>query len=74
MQGIIDGFPEMPFKNKRGLRDIVNNTLVKGLWTWTRGGGWWGPYIHGQEQWVDLHVLVLQQWWAARGAMTEAEV
>ncbi len=42
-----------------------NVTQVKGLWTWTRGGGWWGPYIHGNELWVDLHAHVLATWWLA---------
>ena len=53
MSGVIDGFPEM--SHPMGLRDIVKKPQLKGLWTWTRGGGWWGPYIHGNEQWVDLH-------------------
>ena len=34
---------------KMGLKDIVHKPQLKGLWTWTRGGGWWGPYIHGAE-------------------------
>ena len=48
---------------RAGLRDIVAKPQLKGLWTWTRGGGWWGPYIHGNEQWVDLHARVLATWW-----------
>lgn len=61
MNGVIDGFPEMA--TRIGLRDIVAKPQLKGLWTWTRGGGWWGPYIHGNEQWVDLHARVLAMWW-----------
>ena len=61
MQGVISGFPEM--KAKVGLQDIVSKPQLRGLWTWTRGGGWWGPYIHGNEQWVDLHARVLAKWW-----------
>lgn len=53
MSGVIEGFPEM--SHPMGLKDIVKKPQLKGLWTWTRGGGWWGPYIHGNEQWVDLH-------------------
>ena len=53
MSGVINGFPEM--SHPIGLKDIVGKPQLRGLWTWTRGGGWWGPYIHGNEQWVDLH-------------------
>jgi hypothetical protein len=59
---------------KIGLKDIINTPQLKGLWTWTRGGGWWGPYIHGNEQWIDLHFQVLARWWEAKGSRTEAEV
>ena len=38
MNGVIDGFPEMG--TKVGLRDVVGKPQLKGLWTWTRGGGW----------------------------------
>ena len=55
MSGVIDGFPEM--SAPIGLKDIVKKPQLKGLWTWTRGGGWWGPYLHGNEQWVDLHAV-----------------
>ena len=61
MHGVIDGFPEM--SSKKGLADIVATPQMKGLWTWSRGGGWWGPYIHGNEIWVDLHARVLAKWW-----------
>jgi hypothetical protein len=70
MAGVINGFPEMD--PRIGLASVVTAEQLKGLWTWSRGGGWWGPYIHGEEQWVDLHVMVLLRWWRARGAMSEA--
>ena len=73
MDGIIDGFEEMG-KNKVGISSIVNSTQVKGLWTWTRGGGWWGPYIHSQEIWIDLHARVLSRWWTELGARSEDDV
>eukprot|EP01048_Picozoa_sp_COSAG05_P010483 COSAG05_NODE_926_length_6575_cov_6.025324_3_plen_177_part_00 len=63
LQGVIDGFPEM--STKVGLQDIISKPQLRGLWTWTRGGGWWGPYIHGNEQWVDLHARVLAKWWTS---------
>ena len=70
MSGVIDGFPEM--STKMGLKDIVDKPQLKGLWTWTRGGGWWGPYIHGNEQWVDLHARVLAKWWTSQQAARTA--
>lgn len=72
MAGVIDGFPEMA--QPIGLRDVIKAPQIRGLWTWSRGGGWWGPFIHGNEQWIDLHVKVLLQWWAEKGAKTELEV
>eukprot|EP00038_Savillea_parva_P017329 m.19844 g.19844 ORF g.19844 m.19844 type:complete len:597 (+) comp3731_c0_seq1:39-1829(+) len=72
MSGVIDGFPEM--NPPIGLSSIIDNPVMCGLWTWTRGGGWWGPYIHGQEVWVDLHVRVLLDWWASKGSVKEPQV
>ena len=51
-----------------GLKDVVAKPQTKGLWTWTRGGGWWGPYLHGNEIWVDLHARVLANWWSSQQA------
>lgn len=38
------------------------------------GGGWYGPYVHNQELWIELHTLVMVTWWNERGARSEAEV
>ncbi|HKL21335.1 MAG TPA: hypothetical protein VJ904_05980, partial [Tichowtungia sp.] len=35
--------------------------LFGGIWTWTRGGGWNGPYIQN-EMWCDLNAWVMAQW------------
>ncbi len=35
--------------------------LYAGVWTWTRGGGWEGPYIK-HELWPDLNAWVFAQW------------
>lgn len=35
--------------------------VFAGIWTWTRGGGWEGPYI-GNEFWPDLNAWILAQW------------
>ena len=60
MDGIIDGFEEMG-KDKIGLSSIVNSTQIRGLWTWSRGGGWWGPYLHGRQINLDLNSHVLSR-------------
>lgn len=64
-------------REKKSLRDVINveNSLVKGIWTWSRGGGWDGPYLsgengkngeivvkNGKELWCDLNAYVLSQW------------
>ena len=54
--------------------------LIRGVWTWARGGGWQGPYILGGgngadgsngggaagEFWEGINVFVVSQWVAAR--------
>lgn len=59
MNGIINGFSEN--KIKTGLKDIVNNRLIKGVYTWSRGGGWNGPYIKN-EFWYDINFYILGQY------------
>ncbi len=73
--GVINGFPEYEWqmsddKNKC-LRDVVNkeDSNIVGIWTWSRGGGWGGPYVNGEEGtpdgselWCDLNAYVLHEW------------
>ena len=71
---VINGFPEYEWQMKENenkcLRDVVNceNSLVAGIWTWSRGGGWGGPYTNGKknpkgdELWSDLNAYVLHEW------------
>ncbi len=56
--GVIDGFEETPGQS---LRRLWSNPLIAGLSTWSRGGGWKGPYI-ANELWCDLNVYVLAKW------------
>jgi len=72
--GVINGFPEyewqMAANENKCLNDVVNceNSLVVGIWTWSRGGGWGGPYTNGRknlkgsELWSDLNAYVLHEW------------
>ena len=59
MDKVIEGFPETD--SKKGLRNIVNHYLIKGLCTWSRGGGWYGPYLTS-ELWPDMNAFVLSKW------------
>jgi len=76
-KGVIDGWPETKYEiaygrheftgklndpaNPRGIKDILNKGLLKGVMTWSNGGGWDGPYIK-DELWTDLNTYVVSQW------------
>jgi hypothetical protein len=75
--GVIEGFEEhlnsMPTNSLRSLRDVYDNSAqLCGVWTWTRGGGWEGPYIKN-ELWADLNAWVMAQW-ALDPAQTEETI
>lgn len=61
VQGVIEGFEELPADRPKGLRDLVGNPRLAGVWTWSRGGGWRGPYIKN-ELWCELNAMVMQRW------------
>jgi len=64
--GYIYGFGDLPDgSDASGIIDVLAKPQVRGLWTWSRGGGWWGPYIHGREEWVDAAMAVMGCWWNA---------
>lgn len=56
MNGVINSFDDN--KEPMGLRDIADNPKIKGIYTWSRGGGWYGPYIKN-EFWCDINVWVI---------------
>ncbi len=65
-RGVIDGFeehlPSLPSEHIRSIGEFARkNPLYAGLWTWTRGGGWGGPYIKN-ELWPDLNAAILARW------------
>lgn len=79
--GVINGYEEykntMKTNEKQCLKDIVlaPDSRIAGIWTWTRGGGWGGPYIteneddsahtllkDGCELWPDVNAYVLTHW------------
>lgn len=66
MDGVINGFEEY-FNNKpqpgfKSLNDIKNAPNFCGVWSWSRGGGWVGPYI-SNELWPRLNAYVLSEWY-----------
>jgi hypothetical protein len=58
-QGVIEGWEEMGDR-KKGLRDLVGSKQFAGVWTWTAGDGWGGPY-RTNEFWVDLNAYVISR-------------
>ena len=58
MDGVINGFEENA--KKIGLKDLLGHPKILGVYSWSRGGGWYGPYIEN-ELWPDLNAFVLAQ-------------
>ncbi len=74
--GVIEGFEEhqtMPEERIKSLREFAEKRpdIYAGVWTWTRGGGWGGPYI-SNEMWCDLNAWVMIQWGADPSQSEEA--
>jgi beta-glucosidase-like glycosyl hydrolase len=64
--GVIEGFEEHALRPGPGPFASIGSfargsPLFAGIWTWTRGGGWDGPYIRN-ELWCDLNAWVMAQW------------
>ncbi len=74
--GVINGWEEYAWLEKpgqpKGLRDVVNSPLFAGIWTWSRGGGWDGPYITS-EFWPALNAYVIAKF-GQNPSRTEADI
>lgn len=74
--GVIDGWEEYEWLMKpgqpRGLRDVIRNPLCAGIWTWSRGGGWEGPFIKN-GLWCELNTYMIVQF-AAHPELTEEQI
>ncbi len=74
--GVINGWEEYAWLMKpgqpQGLRDVITNRLGAGVWTWSRGGGWEGPYIKN-ELWCELNAYVIAKY-AENPARSEAAI
>jgi len=72
-EAVINGFEEYEgMEGLKSLSDLKSNPNFKGVWTWSRGGGWKGPYI-SNELWCDLNAFVLSQW-AQNSKLDEVEI
>ncbi len=74
--GVINGWEEYAWLMKpgqpRGLRDVITNQLCAGVWTWSRGGGWEGPFIKN-ELWCELNAYVVAKF-AENPSRTEEDI
>ncbi len=75
--GVIDGFEEykntMPTATITGLKQLYDKSpLFSGIWTWSKGGGWDGPYINN-ELWNELNTWVMSKW-AQNPNRSEADI
>ena len=68
--GIIDGW-DTDGPNKVGIQSLVDNKNFVGVWTWTRGDGWKGPYTPN-EFWVDLNAYVIMRYGQQPGRSEKA--
>jgi hypothetical protein len=59
--GVIEGFEEHHASPVKSVRELWANPLLRGVFTWSRGGGWQGPYL-GNELWCDLNIFVMSRW------------
>eukprot|EP01045_Picozoa_sp_COSAG04_P006826 COSAG04_NODE_343_length_16235_cov_7.800570_2_plen_504_part_00 len=67
--GLIEGFPEFAGTETagQGLATAMASpgSVVRGVWTWARGGGWYGPYVLSELS-PALNVFVVSQWFRAK--------
>ena len=77
VNGVVDGFEEykntMPTAPITSLKQLyAQSPLLSGVWTWSKGGGWDGPYITN-EMWNELNVWVMSKW-AQNPTRSEADI
>ena len=58
--GVAEGFSEMA---DTGLKEFIKSPHYRGIYTWTRGGGWHGPYVNRKNEfWCELNFAVFSAW------------
>ena len=56
-KGVISGWDN--FGDGKGIAGLVGKSQLAGLWTWSHGDGWAGPY-KGNEFWTDINTAVIR--------------
>ena len=73
--GMLNGYEEfsqiMNPGEKQGIKDLLDDPKFEGLWTWSRGGGWQGPFI-SNELWCDINAFTAVEW-AKNTSLSEGE-
>jgi hypothetical protein len=73
--GMLNGFSEYAQNMKpnavQSVAELKADPKFQGLWTWSRGGGWRGPYITN-ELWTDINTQAAATW-ARDTTLTEQE-
>ncbi len=75
--GVLNGFVEYEQNMSsddpyHSLRELRRDPKFQGVWSWSRGGGWRGPYIKN-EIWCDVNAMSIAEW-AQDTTRTEREV
>lgn len=56
-KGVIEGWDN--FGDGKGIAGLVGKSQFAGLWTWSHGDGWAGPYKNN-EFWTDINAAVIR--------------
>lgn len=70
--GMLRGYEENPVYSPKGMEDLKHDPRFVGIWTWSRGGGWRGPYIKN-ELFCDINTRAAALW-AMNRSLSEHEV
>ncbi len=73
---VLNGFSEysriMEPDAIQSLKQLKENPKLVGMWSWSRGGGWNGPYINN-ELWSDVNAQSMVVW-SHDTSLTESEI
>lgn len=70
--GMLRGYEENAGDCPKGMEDLKADPRFVGIWTWSRGGGWRGPYIKN-ELFCDINTRAAVLW-ATNRTLSEDEV
>lgn len=62
VKGAVGGFEENAgVPGLKGIAELSKKPHFAGVWTWSRGGGWEGPYLKN-ELWCEMNAFVMNEW------------